>query len=378
MFATGLIVFRETLEAALFIGIMAAATRGLVGRSKWIVFGVLAGIAGAFGIAELTSVIADSANGMGQEWLNVAVLALAFIMLTWHVIWSSSHGRELAANAKSLGSNVKSGKNSMWAIAIAIAMIVLREGAETVLFVTGAMAGNDAPPPTPVEASAPLNAVQTTPVLVAEIDLTQKPTALQANIKSVPNALPTDLPTELDLTKPVQAKATIQTKDLPKTLDLTQAKSSAAPMIEVAATTSPTETESNTPKTELMSKRDITLGGLAGLGLGALVGLVMYFGLARIPVGQLFSITNVFVVMLAAGMAGQMGNKLVQAQALPSGADPLWNSANLITQESATGTFLHALIGYEAEPSLTQVLFFVGGLLLILTAGRWAKSSLKA
>ena len=32
MFTTGLIVFRETLEAALFIGIMAAATRGLMGR----------------------------------------------------------------------------------------------------------------------------------------------------------------------------------------------------------------------------------------------------------------------------------------------------------------------------------------------------------
>ena len=37
MLAIALIVFRETLEAALFIGIVAAATRGVPGRSRWLV-----------------------------------------------------------------------------------------------------------------------------------------------------------------------------------------------------------------------------------------------------------------------------------------------------------------------------------------------------
>lgn len=353
MFATGLIVFRECLEAALFIGIMAAATRGLVGRSKWILLGVLAGIAGAFGIAQLTSSISESANGMGQEWLNVIVLGLAFVMLTWHVVWSSSHGRELAANAKSLGANVKSGNNSMWAISIAIAMIVLREGAETVLFVTGAMAGGDAPVvhTAPIAASVELKAPQALPVLVEEVDLTAK-TALS---KAATQPMPADLSTELDLTKSTQTKT-------------------ATPVAPEVVVT-PNAVESVVATTEPISKRDVTLGGLAGLGLGALVGLVMYFGLARIPVGKLFSITNVFVVLLAAGMAGQMGRKLVQAQVLPSGADPIWDTANIINQDSATGTFFHALMGYEAEPSLTHVLFFVGGFLLILAAGRWAKTT---
>ena len=36
MFTTALIVFRESLEAALLIGIVAAATRGLAGRSRWL------------------------------------------------------------------------------------------------------------------------------------------------------------------------------------------------------------------------------------------------------------------------------------------------------------------------------------------------------
>ena len=33
MLAVAIIVFRETLEAALFVGVIAAATRGLTGRS---------------------------------------------------------------------------------------------------------------------------------------------------------------------------------------------------------------------------------------------------------------------------------------------------------------------------------------------------------
>jgi high-affinity iron transporter len=35
MFAAALIVFRETLEAALFVGIIAAATKQLPQRGRW-------------------------------------------------------------------------------------------------------------------------------------------------------------------------------------------------------------------------------------------------------------------------------------------------------------------------------------------------------
>ncbi|AXF84968.1 hypothetical protein DTO96_100685 [Ephemeroptericola cinctiostellae] len=367
MFTTGLIVFRETLEAALFIGIMAAATRGLMGRSWAIVIGVLAGLAGAFAIAALTERINDAANGTGQEWLNVMVLGLAFVMLTWHVMWSSRHGKELAGQAKTLGANAKSGKSSMWAISIAIAMIVLREGAETVLFVTGALASNDTPPA--VVQAAQTHVIQPSAAqgLVQEIDLT-KPTSSAAMA----------LPQELDLTKKASPAQAVPLSALPQTVDLTQAPTpSAAPAhsISSAALSEPAQGDSTSgDSVEPMTARDVVSGGFAGLGLGAIVGLVMYFGLVRVPVGRMFSITNAFVVVLAAGMMGQIGNKLVQAQVLPSGADPLWDSSRLIGADSAAGTFFHALMGYEAQPSLTHVAFFAAGLFMIVMVARWAKT----
>lgn len=143
MFAIALIVFRETLEAALFVGIVAAATRGMSGRGRWLGTGVAAGVLGALLLALLAERIAALADGLGQDIVNVTILALALVMLVWHSVWGQQHGREAAQGAKRLGASVREGARAPAALAIASGLAVLREGAETVLFVVG-VSGNDA------------------------------------------------------------------------------------------------------------------------------------------------------------------------------------------------------------------------------------------
>src|SRR3569832_426101 len=142
MFGSAIIVFRESLEAALLIGIIAAATRGLAGRNLWLAIGIGAGLGGALVVAGLTETIADMAEGAGQELFNAAILGIAVLMLGWHNIWMATHGREMAAQAKSMGHAVKSGQREMSALAILIALAVLREGSETALFLYGLAAGD--------------------------------------------------------------------------------------------------------------------------------------------------------------------------------------------------------------------------------------------
>lgn len=142
MFGTAIIVFRETLEAALFVGIMAAATRGLVGRSRWLTAGVLAGSAGALALAAGAEHISALADGVGQDLVNAGILAVALAMLTWHCIWVSNRGAQAAAEAHALGSSFKQGQRAPWALMIVVALSVLREGAETVLFVAGYATGS--------------------------------------------------------------------------------------------------------------------------------------------------------------------------------------------------------------------------------------------
>ena len=144
MFATAIIVFRETLEAALFVGIMAAATRGLAGRNRWLTAGVLAGGAGALALATGATYISALADGVGQDLVNSGILTVALAMLTWHCVWISNQGTQAAADARALGVTFKEGQRAPWALMIVVALSVLREGAETVLFVTGYASGSGA------------------------------------------------------------------------------------------------------------------------------------------------------------------------------------------------------------------------------------------
>jgi len=143
MLNSAIIVFRECLEAALIIGIIAAATRGLAGRGRWITGSVLVGLAGSLVVAAGADWIAGLAEGYGQELFNAGVVLLAAGMLAWHCVWMSRHGKELAQSARSVGHAVASGAAAFSALGAVIALAVLREGSETVLFLYGLLAGSE-------------------------------------------------------------------------------------------------------------------------------------------------------------------------------------------------------------------------------------------
>lgn len=266
MLAIALIVFRETLEAALFVGIVAAATRGIAGRSRYLALGVGAGVIGSLLIAAMAGEISQLAEGIGQDLLNAVILGIAFLMLAWHVISASRHGMHAAGEARQIGRSLQDGTGTPWALIIAVALSVLREGAETVLFVTGMLAGSGA--------------------------------------------------------------------------DQSAASSGAL------------------------------TGCILGLVVGSATGVLLYLGLSRIPVRRLFSVTNVMVLVLAAAMASQLAKALTQAGLLPSLASPAWNTSHILPTDSAMGTLLHALIGYDAQPSGMQLVFYVTGLVIIVIGVR--------
>ena len=258
MFGPAIIIFRETLEAALVLGIVAAATRGVDRRGLWLCIGVLAGLVGSGVIAGLTETIAEWADGSGQELFNAAVLGIAVLMLAWHHIWMASHGAELARDARQIGTAVKEGQRELSAIAILVALTVLREGAESVLFLHGMATGGNS------------------------------------------------------------------------------------------------------------SVTDIIGGGALGLAGGIAIGMIMYLGLMRIPLRWFFSVTGALLVLLAAGLSGQMARFLIQADVLPALATPLWDTTALLSTKSLLGSILHVLVGYESAPSGMQILFYAGTLAAIL------------
>ena len=141
MLASLIVVFRESLEAGLIVGIVLAATRGVARRGSWIAAGIAAGMAGAALLAAFAGALSDAFDGAGQEFFTAAVLAIAVIMLGWHVTWMSAHARELSAQMRAVGQDVKLGHRPLAALSVVVGVAVLREGAEVVLFLFGIASG---------------------------------------------------------------------------------------------------------------------------------------------------------------------------------------------------------------------------------------------
>jgi high-affinity iron transporter len=110
---------------------------------------------------------------------------------------------------------------------------------------------------------------------------------------------------------------------------------------------------------------NMAVGGLVGVAGGVAVGAGLYFGLLRIPMRHLFTVTNWMILLVAAGMASQAAGFLVQADLLPALGTAVWDSSWLLTESSLVGKVLHALIGYVSRPAGVQVLFYAATLLMI-------------
>lgn len=146
MFASLLIVFREVLEAGLIVGVVLAATEGIRHRAPWIAGGIAAGVLGAALLAAFAGELSNAFAGSGQEVFSACVLMIAVVMLGWHQLWMASHGREMAREVRAMGEAVAEGEKSLLAMAVVVAVAVLREGSEVVLFLYGIAASTQSGP----------------------------------------------------------------------------------------------------------------------------------------------------------------------------------------------------------------------------------------
>jgi high-affinity iron transporter len=252
-----IIVFREVFEAGLIIGIVMAVTSGVAGRRLWVAGGVAAGVLGACLVALFAGGLSQLFHGNGQELFNASILGFAVVMLGWHNVWMARHGREIAAEMRATGEAVVEGSKSLAALAVVVAIAVLREGSEVVLFLYGVAAA---------EGGASVN---------------------------------------------------------------------------------------------------MLIGGVVGLGLGALVCFLTYVGLVTIPTRYLFAVTSTLIALLAAGMAAQAIAFLQQADILTALDQTVWDTSWILRDGSFLGRALHTLIGYVDQPTAMQLIVYTATLAII-------------
>ena len=143
MFSIAVIIFREIFEIAIILSVLAAATRTIKERSRWIGLGLMGGVFGSLIVAWGADKISQMAEGMGQELFNAGVLMMAAVLVFWTVVWMSRYGRHLSQHFKEVGMQVSSGEKPLYVLAVVILLAVLREGSEMVLFSYGVVASGE-------------------------------------------------------------------------------------------------------------------------------------------------------------------------------------------------------------------------------------------
>jgi len=264
MLPSFIITFREALEAALIIGIIAAyiAKLGRKDLNRYLFAGVLAALIASAGVAIIFKAVYGGLVGTAEQLFEGAAALTAAAVLTYMIFWMAENSKKIKGELQEKV-DISISKGEMLGIAVLSFIAVFREGVETVLF------------------------------------------------------------------------------------------------LGTLAITSPVDT-------------------IAGFALGVIVvvllSAVMFRGIFRLDMGKFFKYTSILLILFSAGMVAMGVHELNEAGIIPPVVEHVWDvnppvntdgSYPLLHENGAVGGILKSLIGYNGNPSLTELIAYFGYWLII-------------
>lgn len=139
MTAAFLITWRESLEAALIVGILFTYLKkvGQEQNYKYIYAGVAAAFVAVIGLIFLSSKLGILVDEDDQEVIEVIILFLAMGILTHMVIWMSRNAWSIKGTVQQKVDQALA-QRRLWILALLVFTAIFREGAEALLFLWGA------------------------------------------------------------------------------------------------------------------------------------------------------------------------------------------------------------------------------------------------
>jgi high-affinity iron transporter len=99
-----------------------------------------------------------------------------------------------------------------------------------------------------------------------------------------------------------------------------------------------------------------SVGAVAGLAVSISLGVALYMGSRRLNLRQFFTITGILLIVFAAGLLAHGIHEFQEAGLLPQTIEHVWNTNGVVSEDSDFGRFLTALVGYNGDPSLLEVM----------------------
>ena len=266
MLASFLITFREALEAALIIGIIASyvAKIGRKDLNRYIKIGVAGALMASFVVAMIFKTVYGELSGKAEQLFEGTAALTAAIVLTYMIFWMANNSRQIKGEVQEK-IDLSISKGQVFGIAALSFIAVFREGVETVLFL-GA----------------------------------------------------------LSITDPV----------------------------------------------------DTILGFFIGLAVVIALSFIMFKGIFRLDVSKFFKYTRFMLILFSAGLVATSVHEFNEQGIIPEGITHVWDMNPALNpdgiypplhENGLIGGSLKALIGYNSDPSLTEVLAYFGYWIIIAT-----------
>lgn len=117
------------------------------------------------------------------------------------------------------------------------------------------------------------------------------------------------------------------------------------------------------------------LGAVLGLAAAVALGYALFRGSVALDLRAFFRVTGLVLVVVAAGLLAAGIHELQQVGIIPVGVAHLWDAGGILDDGAGVGAVLHGLVGYNAAPSLVEVVAYwayvaVVGFLFLRPSGK--------
>ncbi len=264
MLASFLITFREALEAALIIGIIAAyvAKLGRKDLNRYINIGIISALIASLGVALVFKAVYGEFEGTAEQIFEGAAALTAAVVLTYMILWMANNSKKIKGELQEK-IDLSISKGQMLGIAALSFVAVFREGVETVLFL-GTLA--------------------------------------------------------------------------------------------------------------IQSPIDTIAGFIIGLMIVIALSFIMFKGIYRLDLGRFFGYTSILLILFSAGLVAVSVHEFNEAGIIPAVIENVWDlnppqnpdgSYPALHENGLIGGSLKALVGYNGNPSLTEIIAYIGYWIII-------------
>lgn len=123
-----------------------------------------------------------------------------------------------------------------------------------------------------------------------------------------------------------------------------------------------------------ISTNNTVVGALGGITTAIFLGYAIFVGSMKINIKKFFNVTNVVLILFAAGLVAYGAHELQEAGIIPTVVEHVWDinpavnpdgSYQVLHEKGYIGSILKGLFGYNGNPSLIEVLSYISYLMLV-------------